>query len=259
VSLSLTGQPSDTEIAISWLPSSAAPPVTYLVQYADATGTWVTVSRELRATSARIVGLNPGTAYNVRVYTINAAGVGAASMITATTAAAVTLPAGAPPAVTGLKTQSDSTGTSIPLCWDNPNILDARYAVDQRPHDGGAEWTSIARDVKETIYTASRLTPNTAYDFRVRIDQPQAGPWSAVATVTSGVRIPKWSDLVTDTDKPAEIDVTRVQMLFFTMISAVFVTLNILRDGVIPVIDPTYVALMGISNGLYVTAKFVRT
>jgi hypothetical protein len=53
-------------------------------------------------------------------------------------------------------------------------------------------------------------------------------------------------------------NLTRVQMLFFTVISAFFVAFSIIDTGTIPEIDPTYVALMGISNGVYVTAKFVR-
>ena len=69
-------------------------------------------------------------------------------------------------------------------------------------------------------------------------------------TTAARVRIPKWSDIVTDTDRPAEIDVTRVQMLFFTVISAFFVALKIIDTGTIPEIDPTYVTLMGISNGV---------
>jgi len=101
------------------------------------------------------------------------------------------------------------------------------------------------------------LSPDTAYDFRVRTDAaPDA--WSTVGIFSSGGRTPKWSDIVTDTDRPAEIDVTRVQMLFFTVISAFFVGLNIVDTGTIPQIDPTYVTLMGISNGVYVTAKFAR-
>lgn len=53
-------------------------------------------------------------------------------------------------------------------------------------------------------------------------------------------------------------DVTRVQMLFFTVISAVFVVLNIIDTCTIPEIDPSYVMLMGISNGVYISAKFLR-
>jgi len=61
---------------------------------------------------------------------------------------------------------------------------------------------------------------------------------------------------VTDTDRPAETDVTRVQMLFFTVISACFVAQKIAFSGAIPEIPGSYVTLIGISNGVYLTAKF---
>ena len=102
------------------------------------------------------------------------------------------------------------------------------------------------------------LSATTRYDFRVRTTAAVGG-WSYLTVKTHPlVRTPKWSDIVTDTDRPAEIDVTRVQMLFFTVISAFFVGLKIIGTGLIPDIDPAYVTLMGISNGVYVTAKFVR-
>jgi hypothetical protein len=72
-----------------------------------------------------------------------------------------------------------------------------------------------------------------------------------------GTRIPLWSDLVVASDNQNEIDVTRVQMLFFTVIVALFVVLRILASDAIPEIPEGYLLLMGISNGVYLTAKFV--
>lgn len=263
----LEGPPRENEITVVWSPPvGAAPPLAYLVQYEDPPDTWRTVSRDLRQTRLRIVGLSPGTAYRIRILASNAAGLGAETLVAARTAAAAAPAQPLAPAVTGLTTEGDPTGTSLALVWD-PAVNPAgpggapaptpTYAVDRRPHDGDAPWTSIAKGLATNAFVASKLTANTAYDFRVRTETP-LGAWSSVATFRSGVRIPKWSDIVTDTDRPGEIDVTRVQMLFFTVISAVFVSLNIIRSGAIPEIDPTYVTLMGISNGLYVTAKFVR-
>jgi hypothetical protein len=77
------------------------------------------------------------------------------------------------------------------------------------------------------------------------------------AAATAAPRIPQWSDLVIASDGQNEIDVTRVQMLFFTVIVALFVTLRILASGEIPEIPEGYLGLMGISNGVYVTAKFI--
>ncbi|HET7641354.1 MAG TPA: fibronectin type III domain-containing protein, partial [Ktedonobacteraceae bacterium] len=160
------------------------------------------------------------------------------------------------PSITGLQMQDGRTGTSIQLAWNKKDS--ATYVLQNRLHDSDADWDTVAlAEPSNPKTTVTNLIPNTAYDFRVRtVDALDA--WSQVETFSTGIRTPKWSDLVTDTDRPAEIDVTRVQMLFFTVISAVFVALNIVETGTIPEIDQTYVTLMGISNGVYVTTKFVR-
>ena len=52
-----------------------------------------------------------------------------------------------------------------------------------------------------------------------------------------------------------EIDVTRFQMLLFTLIAAVFVLLNVLTTYVIPEISVGFQTLLGISNGVYMGSK----
>jgi hypothetical protein len=86
---------------------------------------------------------------------------------------------------------------------------------------------------------------------------PILGAWRTIKVATTGPRIPQWSDLVIASDSRSEIDVTRVQMLFFTVIVALFVALRIVSGGEIPAIPEGYLLLMGISNGVYLTAKFV--
>lgn len=70
--------------------------------------------------------------------------------------------------------------------------------------------------------------------------------------------VPHWSDLVISTTDDNEIDVTRVQMLFFTVVAAVFVLLKVLSTWVVPDIPTNFLLLMGISNGVYLTSKFIR-
>ena len=76
---------------------------------------------------------------------------------------------------------------------------------------------------------------------------------------------PKWSDLlVTEsfeddgTTVTRELDVTRFQMLLFTLITAVFVLITVLTTYVIPEISTGFVTLMGISNGVYLGSKVVQ-
>lgn len=77
-------------------------------------------------------------------------------------------------------------------------------------------------------------------------------PPVAVGAGPATVR-PSWGDLVRSNDT---IDVTRVQMLFFTLIVACFVGLTVIRTSTIPPIPQSYLLLMGISNGVYLTSKF---
>ena len=69
-------------------------------------------------------------------------------------------------------------------------------------------------------------------------------------------RLPRWSDLVVnDVNGHREIDVTRVQMLYFTVITAIFVVMKVLTSYVIPEIPEGFQILMGISNAVYVGSK----
>ncbi len=257
--LALLERPSETEIVVDWSPPPGSEArITYLVQYEETAnqGVWYTVCHIRRSTRQRIVGLSPDTSYQVRVLAANEAGTGtAATLVTKTVP---TTQQNQTPSVTGLKMQDGRTGTSIPLVWDKATGVNIVYVLEKRPHDGDAGWSPVVlANTSNSQATVAGLISNTVYDFRVRDnDKPEA--WSDVTTISTGIRTPRWSDIVTDTDRPAQIDVTRVQMLFFTVISALFVALNIVDAGTIPEIDPTYVTLMGISNGVYVTAKFVR-
>jgi hypothetical protein len=88
---------------------------------------------------------------------------------------------------------------------------------------------------------------------------PQAQGASAVAAPTDSAlpRIPRWSDLVMSTSEGSEVDVTRVQMFFFTLVSAFFVLLNVFSSYSLPELPTGFLLLMGVSNGVYITSKFV--
>jgi hypothetical protein len=92
--------------------------------------------------------------------------------------------------------------------------------------------------------------------------KPQAGTNAAPVAATqppaaSSSREPRWADLISDPDGQVDgPDVTRLQMLFFTVVSAVFVLMQVLNTYVIPDIPQGYQILMGISNGIYVGGKF---
>jgi hypothetical protein len=66
---------------------------------------------------------------------------------------------------------------------------------------------------------------------------------------------PTWGDLVADN---GQIDVTRVQMLFFTVLVAAFVLVHVIDNYEIPAVPNSFLTLMGISNGVYIVNKFIK-
>lgn len=69
---------------------------------------------------------------------------------------------------------------------------------------------------------------------------------------------PHWRDLVLTMDGKAP-DISRVQMLVFTLVGGCFVVLQVLNYYVIPDIPAGYQILIGISNGIYVGSKDFST
>ena len=78
----------------------------------------------------------------------------------------------------------------------------------------------------------------------------------ADAKKATRLRHPRWSDLVMEEIKGRELDVTRIQMLYFTLVTAAFVLLKVITSYEIPVIPEGFLLLMGISNSVYVGSKF---
>jgi hypothetical protein len=91
-------------------------------------------------------------------------------------------------------------------------------------------------------------------------DSAQVAKTVAAASAASApLRRPRWSDLVVnETDGHREIDITRVQMLYFTLITAGFVVMRVLTTYVIPEIPQGFQILMGISNAVYLGSKVAQ-
>ena len=58
-------------------------------------------------------------------------------------------------------------------------------------------------------------------------------------------------------DGTHEVDVTRLQMLFFTLVAAIFVVVKVVAQNEVPEIPQGLLLLMGLSNGVYLSSKFV--
>jgi hypothetical protein len=266
--LTVNGPMMATEAPLFWAaPTSGGTVETHTVSYraTAAAGTqpnpWIIASSTLTRPGFRVVDLTPNTPYEFQVFAVNAAGPGLSSVTAGTTAAAPAAPAAPLTTVAALRPTGVVTNNKIGLIWSAVTNANG-YKLQYRVHDSDKDWTDGKAEAGNAIIKG--LRPDTLYDLRVAaFSQPQPGlppspgPWTTIKVATTGPRIPQWSDLVVSSDGPNEIDVTRVQMLFFTVIVALFVVLRILASDEIPTIPNEYLLLMGISNGVYLTAKFI--
>jgi len=249
------GQVTATDVRLSWATPVGGGVDTYTVSYqpTDAGDNWTIFSTSVEGLSQRVTGLMADTAYNFQVYGSNDTGPGPWQRVTKTTASA---PAGIGP-VKDLGV-SNVSSSSLTLDW-TPLAGTPKYRIEYRVHDGEDDWAYVSSGK-----VVRGLKAYTLYDVRVSAAAPPApeaaqvfGPTTQLYVSTIGPRKPLWSDLVVQSDGTNEIDVTRVQMLFFTVIVALFVGLRVLVSSEIPDVPPGFIILMGISNGVYLTSKFI--
>jgi hypothetical protein len=253
--LALDGNPGPNEAVLSWSPVAGA--FRYTVLHSKDNGqNWVTEATALENSRFRLVDLAPATPYLVRVLATNAMGPGGAAQIAFTTAQSPPTPSNALGSILDVRQGALSASREVTLRW-SPLSGATGYRLQHRPHESDRDWHP-AGTVGSASARLGGLRPETDYDVRViPFDATGDGPPSNIWRVRTGARAPQWSDLVTGDAPLPEVDVTRVQMLMFTVISAFFVALKIGESGTIPEIPSSYVTLMGISNGVYLTAKFV--
>jgi hypothetical protein len=172
-------------LAVAWTApaSTGGSPITgYLVEVRTSpSGTWTTFTTTgAAATSTTVTGLTDGTAYDVRISAVNAAGTGTATTIVAAT------PGTVPGAPTGL-TATPGNG-QLALSWTAPGSSGGSavtdYVVQYRVSPSGA-WTTFPDGTSTaTTATVTSLTNGTAYDVRV-LAATANGIGTASATVTA--------------------------------------------------------------------------
>ena len=160
----------------------------YVVEVSDDQGqTWSSLAQEM-GLSYTDGGLLPGTTRDYRVAAVNAT----AESVWSNTAEATTIAAVLPNEPGGLAAEAYGT-SSIKLCWNaQATEPEAAPVTSYRiEHLVGGTWTyldSVTGEVGDvpTIHTATGLTPDTSYDFRVSaINLRGQSDQSDVATATT--------------------------------------------------------------------------
>jgi hypothetical protein len=205
----------------------------------------------------RVSGLRAETKYEFRVTARNEYGDAPPSKPVSATTDKSTARDDAPRQVAGLRLKEAPKLGSVALIWSDVVTATAGYKLRQRLHDADDRCQVETAASPGTVRLIEGVAHGVRYDFQVAgANASGDGVWSSVLTVRT-LRRPQWADLIIKMDGTDEIDVTRVQMLFFTVVSALFVGMKIVTSYTIPDIPQGFLLLMGISNGIYLTAKFI--
>jgi hypothetical protein len=252
---------TDTEITLIWLApdNGAGGPVRgYRLEYQPtAAPGWQPAADGVALPRYRVINLAPNTRYDFRVTAMNEFGAGPPALLNAVATQPFIGAQGAPAQVVGLSLKRAPRANDIEVAWGRVAAAH-EYEVRARPHDGDAPWQSLGTTRGASmLFETADLPKALGYDVQVSARQNNIpGAWSQILVVTVPRR-PEWADLVLEQVDTSEIDVTRVQMLFFTVIGAVFVGVKILATYTIPDIPAGFQLLMGITNGIYLTNKFI--
>ncbi len=162
----------------------------------------------------------------------------------------------------GAKAHSEAQGASAEATATKAAADHAAAAIDAAAKAAGAaappaDPVATARITAESSLAAAEASAKSdiAATTRARADALKDPP---------ATQVPRWSDLIInesvkdDGTRTREIDVARFQMLLFTLITAVFVLMNVLTTYVIPEISVGFQTLLGISNGVYMGSKVVQ-
>ena len=171
----------ETWLEASWTaPDDNGAAITgYDVHYRETGGNWTDAGHTGTGTTKRITGLTADTAYEVRVRASNAEGTGdwspAASARTDAAAEAPDAPS-APTLTTG--------ETWIEASWTAPDDNGAAITgYDVHYRETGGNWTNANHTGTGTTKRIESLTPDTAYQVRVRASNAEgAGDWSPSAS-----------------------------------------------------------------------------
>ena len=161
-------------------------------------------------------------------------------------------------AALGAKAHDEASGASA-------ETAATRAAADKAKADLAVAQAAAAAAAAPANPAAIAARDQAAADASAKADLANAARARADAkTDPPAEQVPRWSDLIVneivreDGTKTREIDVSRFQMLFFTLITAIFVLMTVVTTYVILEISTGFVTLMGISNGVYLGSKVVQ-
>ncbi len=263
--LRIAGGQGNTSVVLSWgPPDGGGTPTTYAVQQRTAPlglalGAWAdaTNGNPVREAPFQIINLTPNTRYQFRVTASNA-GVAGPPTETDTVTTLGAAGAAAPAQPQAMRPGAGAPGSDRATIEWNPLVPAPDAYVIRVRLAGTTIWTVAGVcGPNATSLVVDDLVADADHEFQVAaVADGQIGPASAIATARTEIRTPQIMDLVV-WDGSHEIDVTRLQMLFFTLVAAMFVSIKVVALNEVPEIPQGLLLLMGLSNGVYLSSKFV--
>jgi hypothetical protein len=263
MAVAVVGAPTPDSLTVTWSPPPAAgDAMRYVVELRRAgNGGWNTEGTDIGVPPFTIGGLDDNTKYEVRVRAANLAGLGPGSASAFAETPARGSVATSLPQIEEFHARHVKDDANIHLSWKTPilpaNSYDAICVQYRR--QGTLTWTTYGTRITEPMKTVgTAFDYNTDYEFQAFVwKADKIGPLSNIAPVTTIKRHPRWSDLVMSSRANTEVDMGRLQMLIFTTIAAVFTAITVVSYGAIPEIPSGELALIGLSNGVYLSSKAV--
>ena len=160
-----TSKSTSTTVDLTW--DTVENSSEYYLEAITDSGTTLTTSARTGSTlgSFTLGGLCSKKSYQLKVYSVNSAGLG-----TASSAATITMPTGAPGAPQNLLLTA-LTGTTVGLAWDAPDCDGGAAISDYRisySSDGGTSWNMVSHSASTlTEITATGLVLGRNYIFKV--------------------------------------------------------------------------------------------
>ena len=182
---------SNTQINLSWTASTDNVGVTgYRVEQCQGSGcsTFAQVGTTTGATTYSATGLTAGTSYSYRVRATDAAG--NLSAYSNTASATTTAPDTQPPTAPSNLTATAASTTQINLSWtaSTDNVGVTGYKVEQCQGASCSNFAQVGTTTGATTYSATGLTTNTSYSYRVRATDA-AGNLSSYSNTASATTL----------------------------------------------------------------------
>ncbi|WP_219640543.1 fibronectin type III domain-containing protein [Cohnella sp. CFH 77786] len=169
---------TSTSVTFSWTAASGASSIK-LLKSTDGGATWSSAIASIppAATTATATGLTPNTAYKFKLYVTGGSNAGSSNVVSVTTSAA-----NAPVSTLAV---SSKTSTAVTFHWTSASGASSIKLL--KSTDGGATWSTAIASIPPSASTATAtgLTPNTAYKFKLYVTGGLNAGSSNVVSVTT--------------------------------------------------------------------------